>query len=53
LAQARSRRLKNLLKKNCERTTNQQESAELDELLAKSDQIALLKARAEYNLQKI
>ena len=53
LAKASSQRLKNLLKKNREDKINSKESTELDNLLVESDQIALLKAKAEYKLEKI
>ncbi|HEX9974798.1 MAG TPA: hypothetical protein VGD14_22280 [bacterium] len=53
LSPSRNRRLKFLLKKNCEGKISQQEVTELDKLLAESDQIALLKAKAQYTLKKI
>jgi hypothetical protein len=53
LAPSRNKRLKYLLKKNREGKLSQQESAELDQILAESDQIALLKAKAQYTLKKI
>ncbi len=48
-----NRRLKHLLKKNREGTLSHKDSSELDNLLAESDQIALLKAKALYTLKRI
>jgi len=53
LSPSRNRRLKFLLKKNREGKISQQEVIELDKLLTESDQIALLKAKAQYTLSKI
>jgi len=53
LSPSRNRRLKFLLKKNREGKISQQEVIELDKLLTESDQIALLKAKAQYTLNKI
>jgi hypothetical protein len=53
LSPSRNKRLKYLLNKNREGKISQQESAELDQILAESDQIALLKAKAQYTLKKI
>ncbi len=53
LSPSRNRRLKYLLRKNREGKLNEKESEELDTLLAESDKIALLKAKAQYTLQKI
>jgi len=51
LSPSRNRCLKFLLKKNRERKLSQPEITELDRLLAESDQIALLKAKAQYTLK--
>lgn len=48
-----NRRLKYLLKKNREGKLSKRYIEELDTLLAESDKIALLKAKAQYTLQKI
>lgn len=53
LSPSRNRRLKFLLKKNREGKISQQEVIELDKLLTESDQIALLKAKAQYTLNKM
>lgn len=53
LSPSRTRRLKCLLKKNRQGKISQQEMTELDRLLAESDQIALLKAKAQYTLKKM
>jgi len=53
LSPSRNKRLKYLLKKSRETKISQQESAELDQILGESDQIALLKAKAQYTLKKI
>jgi len=53
LSPSRNRRLKSLLKKNREGKISQKEVIELDTLLAESDQIALLKAKAQYTLDKM
>lgn len=53
LSPPRNKRLKYLLKKNREAKLNQQKSKELDQILAESDQIALLKEKAQYTLRNI
>lgn len=53
LSPSRNKRLKFLLKKNREGKLSRQESAELDQILAESDQIALLKAKAQHTLKKM
>jgi len=50
LAPARQRRLKELLEKNREGKLTKVGRAELDELLAESDRVALVKAKATYTL---
>lgn len=52
LSPSRHRRLNFLLKKNREKKLSQPEVTELDKLLAETDQIALLKAKAQYTLKK-
>ena len=49
LSPSRNKRLKYLLKKNREGKTSQQESVELEQILAESDQIALLKGLQFYH----
>ena len=53
LSSVQDRRLKKLLKKNREGKLSHKELSELDELLAESDQIALLKSKAQYTLKII
>lgn len=53
LSPSRNRRLKFLLKKNREGKISQRELIGLDKLLAETDQIALLKAKAQYTLKKM
>ncbi len=50
LAPRHARRLKQLLKMNREKKLSRPLKVELDDLLAESDQIALLKAKAHYTL---
>ncbi|MBI3914326.1 MAG: hypothetical protein HY327_09110 [Chloroflexi bacterium] len=50
LAPSRQRKLRALLRKNRETTLTRAEHAALDELLAETDRIALLKAKALYTL---
>ena len=50
LAPRHARRLKQLLKMNREKKLSRPLKVELDNLLAESDQIALLKAKAHYTL---
>lgn len=51
LAPSRQRRLHLLLRKNKTKSLSQKESKELDGLLADSDRIALLKAKAQYTIR--
>jgi len=48
-----NQRLKYLLRKNRQAKITEKESVELDKLLAESDQIALLKAKAQYTLKQV
>lgn len=50
LAPAHARRLKHLLRLHCENKLTQALQEELDALLAESDRIALVKAKANYTL---
>jgi len=50
LAPNRQRKLRGLLRKNRETTLTRAEQIALDELIAETDQIALLKAKALYTL---
>ena len=53
LSPSLNRRLKYLLKKNREGKLDERNSEELDTLLAESDKIALLKAKAQCKLKNI
>lgn len=53
LAPSAQSRLDELLERNSEGNLNQQDQQELDELLAKVDQLTILKTRARYTLHQL